>query len=401
MRFNYKHTMYACFTGYIVQAIINNFVPLLFLTFQSSYNISISKITFLVTFNFGLQLVIDFLSAGFIDKIGYKGAVVIAHIFSALGLISLTILPECFADPFTGLMLAVMIYAVGGGLIEVLISPIVEACPTDNKESAMSLIHSFYCWGHVGVVLLSTIFFAIFGISNWKYLSILWAIIPIVNTLFFIKVPISHLNEDGQNGLTIKALLSKNIFWLMVVLMICAGASEQAVSQWASTFAEKGLGVSKTIGDLAGPMLFAIMMGLSRLLYGKFSEKINLQKTMLYSGIICLISYLIISLAPWPILGFVGCGIAGFSVGILWPGTFSISASEIKGGGTPMFAFLALAGDLGCSAGPTVVGRISGIFSDNLKIGILVTSLFPILLIIGILVNKYIEKKKYTQIQNL
>lgn len=401
MRFNYKHTMYACFTGYIVQAIINNFVPLLFLTFQSSYNISISKITFLVTFNFGLQLVIDFLSAGFIDKIGYKGAVVIAHIFSALGLISLTILPECFADPFTGLMLAVMIYAVGGGLIEVLISPIVEACPTDNKESAMSLLHSFYCWGHVGVVLLSTIFFAIFGISNWKYLSILWAIIPIVNTLFFIKVPISHLNEDGQNGLTIKALLSKNIFWLMVVLMICAGASEQAVSQWASTFAEKGLGVSKTIGDLAGPMLFAIMMGLSRLLYGKFSEKINLQKTMLYSGIICLISYLIISLAPWPILGFVGCGIAGFSVGILWPGTFSISASEIKGGGTPMFAFLALAGDLGCSAGPTVVGRISGIFSDNLKIGILVASLFPILLIIGILVNKYIEKKKYTQIQNL
>ena len=294
-----------------------------------------------------------------------------------------------------------MIYAVGGGLIEVLISPIVEACPTDNKESAMSLLHSFYCWGHVGVVLLSTIFFAIFGISNWKYLSILWAIIPIVNTLFFIKVPISHLNEDGQNGLTIKALLSKNIFWLMVVLMICAGASEQAVSQWASTFAEKGLGVSKTIGDLAGPMLFAIMMGLSRLLYGKFSEKINLQKTMLYSGIICLISYLIISLAPWPILGFVGCGIAGFSVGILWPGTFSISASEIKGGGTPMFAFLALAGDLGCSAGPTVVGRISGIFSDNLKIGILVASLFPILLIIGILVNKYIEKKKYTQIQNL
>ena len=401
MRFNYKHTMYACFTGYIVQAIINNFVPLLFLTFQSSYNISISKITFLVTFNFGLQLVIDFLSAGFIDKIGYKGAVVIAHIFSALGLISLTILPECFADPFTGLMLAVMIYAVGGGLIEVLISPIVEACPTDNKESAMSLLHSFYCWGHVGVVLLSTIFFAIFGISNWKYLSILWAIIPIVNTLFFIKVPISHLNEDGQNGLTIKALLSKNIFWLMVVLMICAGASEQAVSQWASTFAEKGLGVSKTIGDLAGPMLFAIMMGLSRLLYGKFSEKINLQKTMLYSGIICLISYLIISLAPWPILGFVGCGIAGFSVGILWPGTFSISASEIKGGGTPMFAFLALAGDLGCSAGPTVVGRISGIFSDNLKIGILVASLFPILLIIGILVNKDIEKKKYTQIQNL
>ncbi|WP_195990267.1 MFS transporter [Clostridium sp. D53t1_180928_C8] len=398
MKFNYKHTMYACFTGYIVQAIINNFAPLLFLTFQSSYNIPISKITFLVTFNFGLQLVIDFLSAGFIDKIGYKWSVVIAHIFSALGLISLTILPECFNDPFIGLMLSVMIYAVGGGLIEVLISPIVEACPTDNKESAMSLLHSFYCWGHVGVVLLSTIFFAIFGIINWKYLSLLWAIIPMINTIFFIKVPVSHLNKDGQIGLTIKELLSKNLFWIMIILMVCAGASEQAVSQWASTFAEKGLGVSKTIGDLAGPMLFAIMMGLSRLLYGKFSEKINLQKTMIYSGVLCLVSYLIISLSPWPILGFIGCSIAGFSVGILWPGTFSMSATEIRGGGTAMFAFLALAGDLGCSAGPTVVGRASGMFNDNLKIGILVASIFPILLIIGIIVNKYIQKNQYCKL---
>lgn len=401
MRFNYKHTMYACFTGYIVQAIINNFVPLLFLTFQSSYNIPISKITFLVTFNFGLQLIIDFLSPGFIDKIGYKWSVVIAHIFSVLGLLSLTILPECFNDPFIGLMAAVMIYAVGGGLIEVLISPIVEACPTDNKESAMSLLHSFYCWGHVAVVLLSTIFFAVFGINNWKYLALLWSVIPLVNTFFFVKVPVSHLNEDGEKGLSIKELLSKNIFWLMVILMVCAGASEQAVSQWASTFAEKGLGVSKTIGDLAGPMLFAIMMGLSRLLYGKFSEKINLQKTMFFSGILCLASYLIISISPWPILGFIGCSIAGFSVGILWPGTFSISASEIKRGGTAMFAFLALAGDLGCSAGPTVVGRISGIFNDNLKIGILVASIFPILLIIGIIINKYIEKQQNNKVENL
>lgn len=387
MKLNYKHTMYASFTGYIVQAIINNFIPLLFLTFQSVYNIPISKITFLVTFNFGFQLVIDFLSAGFIDKIGYRASIIIAHICSALGLISLTIFPEIFNDPFIGLIISVMIYAIGGGLIEVLISPIVEACPTDNKETAMSLLHSFYCWGHVGVVLLSTIFFSVFGIYNWKVLSILWAVIPIANTFLFMNVPIANLVDDNEDGLTIKELLSKKIFWIMVILMICAGASEQSVSQWASTFAEKGLSVNKSIGDLTGPMLFATMMGISRVIYSKFGEKIDLEKSMIYNGLLCLLSYLIISLSPWPILNLLGCGLCGLSVGILWPGIFSISASRIKGGSTVMFAFLALAGDVGCSLGPTIVGRVSSVFNDNLKIGIVAASIFPILLIIGLFIN--------------
>ncbi|WP_330596660.1 MFS transporter [Romboutsia faecis] len=393
--------MYASFTGYIVQAIINNFIPLLFLTFQSSYNIPISKITFLVTFNFGFQLVIDFLSAGFIDKIGYRTSVVIAHICSASGLISLTVLPELFNDPFIGLILSVMIYAVGGGLIEVLISPIVEACPTDNKETAMSLLHSFYCWGHVGVVLLSTVFFAVFGISNWKVLAIIWSIVPLANTFFFMKVPIANLVEEDENGLTIKELLSQKIFWIMVILMICAGASEQSISQWASTFAEKGLGVSKSIGDLAGPMLFAVMMGLSRIVYSKFGEKIDLEKSMIYSGVLCFLSYLIISLSPWPILSLIGCSLCGLSVGILWPGTFSISSSKIKGGSTAMFAFLALAGDVGCSIGPTVVGRVSSIFNDNIKIGIISASIFPILLIVGIFINKFIQKPNTSIIEDI
>ena len=400
MKFHYKHTMYASFIGYIVQAIINNFIPLLFLTFQSLYSIPISKITFLVTFNFGIQLLIDFLSAGFIDKIGYKASVVIAHIFSALGLISLTILPEMFGDPFIGLLISVMIYAVGGGLIEVLISPIVEACPTDNKEAAMSLLHSFYCWGHVGVVLLSTLFFVLFGTAAWRVLALLWAIIPILNTFFFAKVPVSHLIEANENGLTLKELFSKKIFWNMFLLMICAGASEQAVSQWASTFAEKGLEVNKFIGDLAGPMFFAIMMGLSRTLYGKWGEKINLEKMMLGSGILCFFSYLIISLSPLPLLSLIGCGICGLSVGILWPGTFSMSSTKIKRGGTAMFAFLALAGDVGCSIGPTVVGTVSSLFNDNLKVGIIAATIFPILLIIGILISIFISKHQVHNLPN-
>lgn len=396
MKATYKHTMYACFVGYIVQAIVNNFVPLLFLTFQSVYGIPIGKITFLVTFNFGLQLVIDFISPGIVDRLGYRICTAAAHFFAAAGLISLIVLPELFADSFAGLVLAVMIYAVGGGLIEVLISPIVEACPSDNKEGAMSLLHSFYCWGHVAVVLLSTVFFGIFGIENWKILAVLWAVIPFCNGFVFTRVPIASLLAEGEAGLSVRQLLSNRQFWLLALLMICAGASEQSVSQWASAFAEMGLGVSKTMGDLAGPMFFAVMMGFSRLLYGKFSEKIEIRKTILASGILCVCSYLIISLSPWPAVSLLGCGICGFSVGVLWPGVFSISSVSIPKGATVMFAYLALAGDLGCSLGPTVAGRAAGLAGDDLKIGILASVIFPIVLILGII--KIIRQKPVSKI---
>lgn len=380
--FHYKHTIYACFTGYVVQAIINNFIPLLFLTFQSSYGIPLSKITFLVTFNFGLQLVIDFLSAGFVDKIGYRISIILAHVFAAAGFIGLTFLPELFKDPFTGLLLSVIIYAVGGGLTEVLISPIMESCPTDNKEAAMSLLHSFYCWGHVAVVLLSTVFFRIFGIENWKILALCWAVVPVINGFLFTEVPIAPLLPEGEESMSMSHLFSQKLFWLLLLLMFCAGSCEQAVSQWASTFAEKGLHVSKTAGDLAGPMMFAVLMGTSRAIYGKYGDKIDLMKFMTASGILCLVSYLMISLTGSPILGLIGCGLCGLSVGILWPGTFSISASRLKTGGTAMFAFLALAGDVGCSLGPTTVGIASGIFNDNLRLGILIAVFFPVLLLI-------------------
>lgn len=392
MKEKYRRTMYACFTGYIVQAIVNNFVPLLFLTFQTTYEIPITKITFLVTFNFGLQLIIDFLSAGVIDKIGYRISVVAAHILSAAGLILLVILPELFADPFIGLLISVMIYAMGGGLIEVLISPIVEACPSDNKETAMSLLHSFYCWGHVAVVLLSTIFFAVFGIANWKVMAVLWALIPLANAVFFLGVPIINEPDGEGHGHSLKNLLSNKIFWVMVVLMVCAGACEHGVGQWASTFAEKGLGVNKTIGDLSGPMFFAVMMGASRIIYSKIGEKVEIRNMILFSAILCLVSYLLIALSPWALLSLLGCGICGFSVGIFWPGTISMSAAQLPNA-TAMFAFLALAGDLGCSIGPTVVGRVAGLAGDNLKAGILVGAIFPVLLIGGIMFNIIFQKK--------
>ena len=384
MKNNYKMTMYACFIGYIVQAVVNSFVPLLFVTFQTEYHIPLTQITLLITVNFVIQLVVDLLSAGFVDKIGYRASAIIAHACAGTGIFLLTILPELFSNPFYGILLAVMVYAIGGGLIEVLISPVLEACPTDNKESAMSLLHSFYCWGCTGVVLLSTLFFAVFGTSHWKILALIWVILPAANLILFTKVPIYSLHEEGESGMSISELFRVKVFWLLMAMMLCAGASEQAVSQWASTFAEKGLHIQKTVGDLVGPMLFSVLMGLSRLIYGKYGEKFNLDRFMKGSCVLCVASYLCISLVPVPIVGLIGCAICGFSVGIMWPGTFSKASAAIKGGGTVLFAMLALAGDLGCSGGPTLVGFVSSAFSSNLRLGILTAIVFPVLLLAGL-----------------
>lgn len=380
---DYNKTIRACFMSYIVQAIINNFVPLLFLTFEKEYGITLSRIALLVTFNFGIQLLVDLLSAGVIDKVGYRISMITALALCALGLVSLVVLPGLFSNPWTGLLGAVMIYGAGGGLLEVLVSPVVEACPTDNKEKAMSMLHSFYCWGHVGVVLISTVFFVLLGVENWRILALFWALIPIYNMITFFRVPIAPLIKEDE-GISFRTLIGKKIFWVFMILMVCAGAGEQAVSQWASAFAEEGLKVKKAVGDLAGPMFFAAMMGTSRALYGKYGEKIDLGKMMTYSGILCIASYILISLSPHPALGLIGCGICGLSVGIMWPGTFSMASASIRGGGTAMFAFLALAGDLGCSSGPTLVGQVSGILSNNLKMGILAAVLFPILFVISV-----------------
>lgn len=392
MKNQYNKTVVACFVGYIVQAIVNNFAPLLFLTFQRTYEIPLSQITMLVTINFGVQLLVDLLAIGFVDRIGYRASMVLAHIFSAAGLISLTILPEVFPNAFAGILVSVIIYAVGGGLLEVLVSPVMEACPSDNKEKAMSMLHSFYCWGHVGVVAVSTLFFQFVGISNWKILAVAWAIIPLGNMIAFTKVPIASLIEEGESGYTIGKLFSMKMFWVLLIMMICAGASEQAVSQWASVFAEKGLGISKMAGDLAGPMAFAVLMGLSRAFYGKYGDRIHLEKFMIFSSILCIISYLWISLIPSPIISLIGCGICGLSVGIMWPGTFSKAAAVIPKGGTAMFAILALGGDVGCSGGPTLVGMVSSALQDNLKMGILAGIIFPLLLLVGVCMCKKQEK---------
>lgn len=389
----YKITINACFLAYMVQAIVNNFVPLLFVSFQNEFDIPLSKITLLITFNFLIQLVIDLVSAKFVDRIGYKASMIIAHFMCAAGLACLTFLPDIINNHFIGILISVMIYAVGGGLLEVLVSPVVEACPTDNKEKAMSLLHSFYCWGQMGVVLISTLFFSIFSINNWRVLSLIWAVLPLVNAFVFMKAPIASLNETDEKTMTIFELAKSKLFWVLFLMMVCAGASEQGISQWASAFAEKGLGVTKAAGDLAGPMAFACLMGISRAFYGKFGDKIKLDKFMNLSCALCVAAYLIVSLIPNSVISLIGCGICGLSVGIMWPGTFSKATAAIKRGGTALFALLALGGDLGCTAGPTLVGFISGKLNDNMRMGILAGTIFPVLLLLGI----YLCKKERTR----
>lgn len=390
---NYRKTLIACYLGFITQAISANFAPLLFLTFYRTYNISLSRLALISTCFFFTQLVIDFICAKFVDKVGYRRCVVLSEITSAAGLAGLAVLPDLLPSPFAGIIICTVVYAIGSGLIEVLVSPIVEACPFENKEGTMSLLHSFYCWGSVGVILGSTLFFTLFGVEHWRILAVLWALVPLYNIFNFASCPIEHLVEDGQ-GMTILQLFKTRIFWLLAVLMVCAGASELSMAQWASAFAESALNVSKTVGDMAGPCGFAVAMGICRVFYGKYGEKIDLTVFMIISGILCLVSYLLAALAHLPMLGLIGCILCGFSVGIMWPGSISISSKTLPTGGTAMFALLALAGDLGGALGPAIVGTVSQNAGENLKAGVLAGIGFPLILVLSVFFLRKWRKAK-------
>ena len=399
MKLTYKHTKYAAYTGYITQAIVNNLPALLFAMFNTKFGIPLEKIGLLVSINFGVQILVDFLSVKFIDRIGYRVGVVGAHIFAVAGLLSLGILPRVMGDTYAALLIAVVLSAIGGGLTEVLISPIVESLPGDEKASAMSILHSFYCWGHMAVVILSTAFFAFIGIENWRVLPFIWAAVPLFNIFFFSKVPLRVLVEESQR-VPVSRLCKSGIFWMLMLLMVAAGASEQAMSQWSSLFAEAGLSVSKTMGDLLGPCMFAALMGTARLVYGVLGSRLNIRMSLLYTSLLCIASYLITVLAPWPIVSLIGCGLCGFSVGLMWPGVFSLSSQTYPAGGTAMFALLALAGDLGCGGGPGLVGLVSGRLEDGLgvmnalKSGVGVAIVFPVLMVTGLVMLKRAVKQK-------
>ncbi len=381
---DYRKTKLACYLGFITQAISANFAPLLFLTFYRTWGISFADLALIPLVFFFTQLIVDFICARYVDRIGYRKSIIAAEVLSVAGLVLLAFLPDLMPLPFAGILISVVIYAVGSGLIEVLCSPIVEACPFENKAGMMSLLHSFYCWGSVGVILGSTLFFAVFGTEHWRILACIWALVPLYNVFNFRTCPIEPIVPEGES-MTMGQLLRTKIFWVFIVLMVCAGASELSMAQWASAFAESALHVSKTVGDLLGPCGFAVLMGLSRIWYGRYGEKVDLTVFMVLSGLLCVASYLLASLAHLPVLGLIGCVLCGFSVGIMWPGSISISSRKLPRGGTALFALLALAGDLGGAAGPAIVGNVSHAMGENIQAGLLSGICFPVVLVLCLL----------------
>ena len=380
----YRHTLYASYLGYVTQAICNNLPPLLFVTFNERFGVTLGQLGLLVSINFAIQMLVDLLSARYVDRIGHRRAVVLAQGMSTAGLLLLGVLPYVLENAFIAILIPIAIGAVGGGLLEVLVSPIVEGLPGEHKEKAMSLLHSFYCWGHVAVVLLSTAYFALAGVENWRYLPLIWAILPFANAFLYAKVPMQPPLAEHER-MPLKTLFSKKVFWLFLLMMVCAGASEQAMSQWSSLFAERGLSVGKAMGDLLGPCAFAALMGMARLLYGLLGDKLNVRRAMALSAALCVGCYVLAANAPHPLLGLLGCALTGFSVGLMWPGTFSIVARAYPQGGTAMFAILALAGDVGCAAGPGLVGLVSG--GAGLSAGLMVACIFPVLMLVSALVS--------------
>ena len=391
---SYRHTILACYLGYITQAIVNMLPPLLFLIFQDEFSVTLPQITSLVTINFCVQITVDLIAGKISDRTGYRPLAVLSHVTAILGLTGLAWLPDLMPDPYWGLVLCIVLNAIGGGLDEVLISPIVEACPDDgNKETAMALLHSFYCWGVVGVVALTTLFLGVFGKASWRIVCLLWAIIPLADALYFCLVPIRELNENGD-GMGYGELAGNGMFWLLAVLMVAAGASEQAMSQWASVFAESGLGVSKAMGDILGPCLFAVLMGTARVVYAKYAPGMDSLKSIMICSVLCILGYLTSALAPSPLLSLFGCALCGFSVGIFWPGLFSIAPVKLPRGGTALFALLALAGDIGCTSGPTLVGFVASAHGDDLRIGLLCAIIFPLTLLCAC---AYMKKMKMAE----
>lgn len=405
MTYTYKHTLYACYFGYITQAIVNNLAPILFIVFQNQFNISFEMIGRLILINFGTQLIVDALAVKFVDRIGYRISMVMAHLFSTVGLVALGILPGLLPHPYIGLLISVVIYAVGGGLLEVLVSPIVDALPGDAKASKMSLLHSFYCWGQVGVVLITTLLLKVIGSSLWFVLPVLWSLVPLYNLLRFIKVPLMPSVPEHEK-MQVSRLLNSKLFLVALILMTCAGASELAMSQWSSLFAEKGLQIPKVVGDLLGPCLFALLMGIGRTIYGVWGHKINLRKALMASAALCITCYLVTALVTIPFISLLGCAVCGLAVSLMWPGVFSITSRHFPKGGTAMFGMLAIFGDLGCAFGPWLAGVVSDLSQKSvrlvqaaadsglsteqlgLKVGIFAAVVFPVVMLFGILLFK-------------
>ncbi len=381
---NFKHTFRACFMGFFIQSIVCVFTPLLFVIFNTEYKISLPLITMISTVNFVVQFITDGFSIFFLQKIGYRKAGILAHFFAFCGLVILGTVAPRMPNMYLWIMIAVVLYSIGGGLLEVVLSPIIENTPSKSKSGTMSMLHSMFSVGSVATVLLTTIGLKIFGWQSWKYISVMWAILPFLNMIYFFFIPINEGNENIERE-PIWSFFRDRAFWGFLLVMMCGGAAEIGISQWASAFAETSLGISKTAGDVIGPCMFAVMMGVARMLHSRYPHLITLSKAIMYSGILATVCYLGAALVPIPFVALAFCGLCGFAVGIMWPGTLSLATRKYPAAGGTLFAVMALAGDLGCTAGPTAVGFVASIFGGNLRTGLLIGAFFPIVMVAGLM----------------
>lgn len=381
-KLSFNHTKAACYIGSISQSIVCGFLPLLFVIFNQDYGIPLAMVTLFSTVNFVIQLIMDFTSLFYIDRVSYRKTIVAAHLLAAFGFLFLGLAAPKIKNIYPAILFSVVLFSAGGGLSEVLLSPIIEGCPSDNKAATMSLLHSMFAFGSVGVILVTNILLFVLGKANWHYIATLWAAIPLFNAGYFMLVPINRIVESDKR-MPLSRLFKRKSFLVFVLIMFCSGATEIAMSQWASAFAESSLGVSKAVGDILGPCVFASMMALSRVMYSKLADRINLAKYLMLCGIMTVGCFLTAALSPIKLAALLACGFCGFAVGIIWPGTVSLSAKTYPSGGAAMFGALALAGDVGCTAGPTVVGFVASLFGGELRRGLLISCIFPVLLVVS------------------
>ncbi len=380
---SFRHTIRACNIAAFSQAIVCGFLPLLFVIFNRDYKIALYLVTLLTTVNFVMQLLMDFVSLFFVDRVSYRITIVTAHALVSTGFLTLGIVVPAVENTYAAILVAVVLFSAGGGIFEVLVSPIVEACPSDNKAAAMSLTHSMYGVGSVAVVLVTSLLLAVFGEKNWYYIAIFWAIIPFFNGIYFLFVPLYKIVENSKR-IPMLDLIKRKSFLIFFLIMFCSGATEIAISQWASAFAESALGISKKVGDILGPCIFAGMLTLSRIFYSKISSRVNPTKYLLGCGICSVVFFLCAALLPFRFAAIISCGLCGFTAGVMWPATLSLAAKHYPTGGVAMFGLFALAGDIGCTLGPTTVGMVSSAANGDLRVGLLVSVIFPILLVVGV-----------------
>lgn len=392
---SYQLTTISCFVGIFCQAVSSNITAILFIPLMTLYGLSYVHLGLLVGINFTTQVLVDIIASRLVDRYGFRVFVLPSDILAVIGLVLFGLTPVLFDNILTGLVFSTIIFSASCGLQEVMLSPIVNAIPHNDKGPAMALMHSFYAWGQVATIIITTLFLFFFGIENWQVIVFLWALVPLVNFFMFLAAPFPGVIHENQR-MTMRDLILKP-FYLVALLAIMGGAATELVmNQWSSTFSEKVLELPKVTGDILGMCGFAVFLGLGRVLYGRYGSKINMNNVLVGSAAAAVVCYIAVAISPLPAISLAACAVCGLAASLLWPGTLVITAEKYPLAGAWIFAILAAAGDIGAASGPFAAGVITDLtrqmpsilqFAASLqllpdqfaiRIAILLSAIFPL-----------------------